>query len=139
MAAEVRLEPYEEQLIDAGTFRTDHGGVVHDVRPVGTRQIEVRKKLDHTDRLHERAGLPAHLRTQAAARGSRLYPLRGLTTTNPTIGCCWDADRLDLGRVGIEPDPELMSTDAGRKRAPKWFWPPQDRNTRVSTKSPFST
>jgi hypothetical protein len=42
---------------------------------------------------------------------------RGLTTANPTIGCCWDADRLDLGRVGIEPDPELMSTDAGRKRA----------------------
>jgi len=41
---------------------------------------------------------------------------RGLTTTNPTIGCCWDADRLDLGRVGIEPDAELMSTDAGRKR-----------------------
>jgi hypothetical protein len=22
---EVRLEPYEEQLIDAGTFRTEHG------------------------------------------------------------------------------------------------------------------
>jgi uncharacterized protein len=33
-----------------------------------------------------------------------------------TIGCCWDADRLDLGRVGIEPDPELMSTDAARRR-----------------------
>jgi uncharacterized protein len=42
---------------------------------------------------------------------------RGLTTTNPTIGCCWDADRLDLGRVGIEPDPELMSTAAGTRRA----------------------
>jgi hypothetical protein len=34
---------------------------------------------------------------------------------NPTIGCCWDADRLDLSRVGIEPDTELMSTDAGRR------------------------
>jgi hypothetical protein len=42
---------------------------------------------------------------------------RGLTTANPTIACCWDADRLDLSRVGIEPDPELMSTEAGRKRA----------------------
>jgi hypothetical protein len=29
----------------------------------------------------------------------------------------WDADRLDLGRVSIEPDPELMSTAAGRERA----------------------
>jgi uncharacterized protein len=42
---------------------------------------------------------------------------RGETTTNPTIGCCWDADRLDLGRVSIEPDPEVMSTAAGRERA----------------------
>jgi hypothetical protein len=48
---EVRLEPYEEQLIDAGTFSTEHGGVVYDVRPAGTRQIEVRKKLDYGDRL----------------------------------------------------------------------------------------
>ena len=29
---------------------------------------------------------------------------------DPTIGVCLDADRLDLGRVGIMPDPELMST-----------------------------
>jgi uncharacterized protein len=42
---------------------------------------------------------------------------RGMTTGNPTIGCCWDADRLDLGRVGIEPDQEMMSTAAGRERA----------------------
>jgi hypothetical protein len=48
---EVRLEPYEEQLIDAGTFRTEHGGVVYDVRPAGTRQVEVRRKLDYGDRL----------------------------------------------------------------------------------------
>jgi hypothetical protein len=50
---EVRLEPYEEQLIDAGTFRTDQGGVVYDVRPAGTRQVEVRRKLDYADRLHD--------------------------------------------------------------------------------------
>ena len=50
----------------------------------------------------------------------------------------WDADRLDLGRVGIEPDPEKMSTEAGRKRVSKWFRPPQDRNTGLSTKSAFS-
>ncbi|TML82741.1 MAG: hypothetical protein E6G09_09645, partial [Actinobacteria bacterium] len=51
------------------------------------------------------------------ARRSSRRSDRGLTTTNPTIGCCWDADRLDLGRVGIEPDPELMSTIAGPERA----------------------
>jgi hypothetical protein len=28
---------------------------------------------------------------------------RGLTTTNATIVCCWDADRLDLGRLASSP------------------------------------
>ena len=36
---------------------------------------------------------------------------------NATIGTCWDADRLDLGRVGIVPDPEFMSTSFGREIA----------------------
>jgi uncharacterized protein len=36
---------------------------------------------------------------------------------DPTIATCWDADRLDLGRVGIIPDPAFMSTDFGREIA----------------------
>lgn len=39
---------------------------------------------------------------------------RGLTSTDPTIGTCWDADRLDLRRVGMTPHPRYMSTEAGR-------------------------
>lgn len=38
----------------------------------------------------------------------------GETSMDPTIGCCWDADRLDLGRVGIEPAVEYLSTAAAR-------------------------
>jgi uncharacterized protein len=38
---------------------------------------------------------------------------------NPTIGTCWDADRLDLGRVGIIPDAKYMNTDLGRQLANK--------------------
>jgi hypothetical protein len=49
--AEVRAEPFTEQLIDSGNFRTEHGGVVYDVRPAGTRTIEVRRRLDERDRL----------------------------------------------------------------------------------------
>jgi uncharacterized protein len=37
--------------------------------------------------------------------------------TDPSIGTCWDADRLDLGRVGIYPDPEYMNTPMGRHLA----------------------
>ncbi len=31
-----------------------------------------------------------------------------------TVGVCWDADRLNLWRVGIRPDPRLLSTEAAR-------------------------
>ncbi|HEV2741989.1 MAG TPA: hypothetical protein VGV91_02430 [Rubrobacter sp.] len=34
--------------------------------------------------------------------------------SNPTVGACWDADRLNLWRVGIRPDPRLLSTGAAR-------------------------
>ena len=31
-----------------------------------------------------------------------------------TVLTCWDADRLDLGRVGIMPHPDRLCTDAAR-------------------------
>lgn len=34
---------------------------------------------------------------------------------DPTIGTCWDSDRLDLGRVGIQPVPELLCTGVARQ------------------------
>lgn len=33
-----------------------------------------------------------------------------------TIQTCWDADRLDLGRVGITPDPRFLCSDAAKRR-----------------------
>ena len=38
-------------------------------------------------------------------------------TGNPTIDACFDADRLDLWRVGITPDPELLATEKGKEIA----------------------
>jgi uncharacterized protein len=38
----------------------------------------------------------------------------GHTEGDVTLQTCWDADRLDLGRVGIAPKPELLCTDAAR-------------------------
>lgn len=37
----------------------------------------------------------------------------GTTSKDDTIGCCWDADRLDLPRVGLTPEPKYMSTESG--------------------------
>ena len=42
----------------------------------------------------------------------------GHTTGDPTLLACWDADRLDLGRVGIVPKPELLCTDMARALLP---------------------
>ncbi len=35
---------------------------------------------------------------------------RGRTSTQPTVGACWDADRLDLDRVARVPDERYLST-----------------------------
>ena len=34
---------------------------------------------------------------------------------DPTVQVCWDADRLDLPRVGIKVDPKRLCTDAARE------------------------
>ncbi len=40
---------------------------------------------------------------------------RGRTHQDLTIGSCWDADRLDLDRVLIDPDPKFMSTAEAKR------------------------
>nr|MDP9484814.1 hypothetical protein [Actinomycetota bacterium] len=50
---------------------------------------------------------------------------KGETSADPTIGACWDSDRLNLTRVGIEPKASLLSTTAARRlagtAAPRYF------------------
>lgn len=41
----------------------------------------------------------------------------GWVHSNPSIGACWDADRLDLVRLGIAPSHGLLSTNTARKMA----------------------
>jgi len=39
----------------------------------------------------------------------------GLTQANVTVQTCWDADRLDLGRIGIRPKARCLCTSAARQ------------------------
>ena len=41
----------------------------------------------------------------------------GHTVGDATIRTCWDADRLDLGRVGMCPEAEKLCTDAAKRPA----------------------
>ncbi len=38
----------------------------------------------------------------------------GKTTGDVTVQTCWDADRLDLGRVGIRPHHKYLCTKAAK-------------------------
>ena len=52
------------------------------------------------------------------------YHSDGRMEADVTVQTCWDADRLDLGRVGIRPDPARLCTGAARQLLcsnPAWF------------------
>ena len=82
---------------------------------------------DGRDRMHgpraadKLSALPKSLISITSAQMKLLeYAIRhhtdGVTSDDPTIGTCWDADRLDLGRVDIIPEASRMSTKAGKDK-----------------------
>ncbi len=102
---------------------------------------DARRVNEHDDDGHGRRGAEfarslrgrlVHLddaRFEALFEACRLHT-DGLTTVDPTLTACWDADRLDLGRVGITPDPRRLGSSAARDllpwahaRAVAWFEP----------------
>lgn len=79
--------------------------------------------FDHGPRSADRlTDLPKELAILDSTQMSLLeYAIRhhtdGDTSDDPTIGACWDSDRLDLGRVGIIPSKLMMSTTPGKEIA----------------------
>jgi uncharacterized protein len=63
---------------------------------------------------HEPLGLSVE-ELAALAHAMREHD-RGRVTGDALVGACWDSDRLDLPRVGITPDPRLLSTGTARDR-----------------------
>ena len=45
------------------------------------------------------------------------YHSDGLIEADITVQTCWDADRLDLGRIGIRPSPARLCTNTAREPA----------------------
>ena len=51
------------------------------------------------------------------------YHTDGLVEASVTVQTCWDADRLDLGRIGVRPDPRHLCTPAAQDPATiEWAW-----------------
>jgi len=64
------------------------------------------------------------------------YHAQGQTALDPTVGTCWDADRLDLSRLAICPEPGLLSTAAATTAEMlRWSWnlsEAERKNTRTN-------
>lgn len=71
----------------------------------GERAAEYAASMNH--RFFELSGLELDLLMQAIRSHSD-----GDIEACPTIQTCWDADRLDLGRVGIKPNAKYLSVTA---------------------------
>ncbi len=69
------------------------------------------------ERLHESGDLDLAEDRLATLEEALTYHDKGQTSADPTIGACWDSDRLNLWRVGITPEASLMSTEGGRSLA----------------------
>ena len=51
-----------------------------------------------------------------------MFHADGYTSLDPTIGTCWDADRLDLFRVYMEPSERFLSTTAAKQHLKGLQW-----------------
>ena len=47
----------------------------------------------------------------------------GHTRGDISVLTCWDSDRLDLGRIGVRPDPSRLCTEPAREaETRRWAW-----------------
>lgn len=76
----------------------------------GRRSAEYAKRLRNVEFTVSNAQF--HLLYIACANHAQ-----GTTEGDVTIQTCWDADRLDLGRILIAPNPDLLCTEAAKSPA----------------------
>ena len=93
---------------------------------------DARRENDGTDPEHGLRGAELALslradrlrisdRQMALLAAACVLHTEGLVSDEPTVGACWDADRLNLWRLGRQPDPVLLSTiEARSSRRIRW-------------------
>lgn len=68
------------------------------------------------EELHGRGLLPLSHRELDSLQHAIADHSRGFIEGPLVVQICWDADRLDLARVGFRPRPDRLCTDAARRR-----------------------
>jgi uncharacterized protein len=118
--------PHWARVLENGMRLAEESGAVVEVVQLFAILHDCRRVNEHHDPEHgpRAAELALALRGEAFEMAdeklSLLYCACADHTderTHPdiTIQTCWDADRLDLGRVGIMPDPWYLSTEIARR------------------------
>lgn len=109
----LRIARYLAPLNDANQKVVEAFALIHDAcrhndksdRHHGFRAAKMAARLNSTCLLLDEHEL------ELLDRACR-YHDRGMITREPTIGTCWDADRLDLWRINCQPDRGYLSTAA---------------------------
>lgn len=121
----VHGEAHWKRVRDTGLRLAERTGADTRVVELFAYLHDVKRESDGFDREHG-ARAAAFVETLDAswllvptlARQQLIYACRlhtaGLIEADVTVQTCWDADRLDLGRVGIRPNPRLLCTAAAR-------------------------
>lgn len=82
----------------------------------GSDPLHGARAADYATRLRKRSVItelaPTHF--EALCEAMRLHS-DGHTLAEPLVQACWDADRLDLGRVSIRPHADRLCTDPARR------------------------
>ncbi len=126
------------RVLENGHAVADQNGADHEVVSLFALFHDARRLNDDHDPGHGQRGgeLAFALRGSLVHLDDRRFDLLyeaclrhtdGDTEADPTIQACWDADRLDLGRVGITPNPRYLCTDAARGLIP-WAHERAQRN-----------
>jgi len=87
--------------------------VLHDSQRIseGRDPDHGRRASDYVAQLHEERVLDLDASQLRWLRLACEGHSRGDTEAEPTVAACWDADRLDLGRVDAWPNPRYLCTD----------------------------
>ena len=94
----------------------EHFALLHDVM-----RVDENRDIQHGNRsadfVRQIAGDWVHLGIvrQEQLIEACMYHSMGRLTQDVTIQTCWDADRLDLGRVGTKPNPTYLGTKIARE------------------------
>ena len=95
--------------------------ILHDCKREneGSDGLHGERAAEFAQELHDKGLLDIDLERLAILKYAMQFHNAGMVNGDPTIGVCWDADRLDLPRVGIAPVADLLSTRYAKERSKK--------------------